>query len=71
MGQTRKALKKRTQARMAEVTGILMETLSVSGALLIKVFGTEKRETQRLKAKALELMDTRCATTWSGAGSRC
>jgi len=57
VGQTRKALKRRAQARMAEVTGILMETLSVSGALLLKVFGTEKKETKRLEAKARELMD--------------
>jgi ATP-binding cassette subfamily B protein len=56
VGRTRKALKRRAQARMAEMTGILMETLSVSGALLLKVFGTEKLETRRLKAKAGELM---------------
>jgi ATP-binding cassette, subfamily B, bacterial len=56
VGQTRKALKRRAQARMAEMTGILMETLSVSGALLLKVFGTEKHETRRLKSKAAELM---------------
>ena len=41
---------------MAEMTGILMETLSVSGALVLKIFGTEKQETKRLKAKANELM---------------
>jgi ATP-binding cassette, subfamily B, bacterial len=57
VGQTRKALKRRAQARMAEMTGILMETLSVAGALLLKVFGTEKKETKRLKSKALELME--------------
>jgi len=50
-------LKRRAQARMAEVTGILLETLSVSGALLLKVFGTEKKEARRLKAQARELME--------------
>ncbi len=55
VGRQRKALKKETQARMAELTGILMETLSVSGVLLIKVFGARKRETQRLREKAQEL----------------
>jgi ATP-binding cassette, subfamily B, bacterial len=55
VGRQRKQLKKETQARMAELTGILMETLSVSGVLLIKVFGTRKRETRRLREKALEL----------------
>jgi ATP-binding cassette, subfamily B, bacterial len=55
VGRQRKQLKKLTQARMAELTGILMETLSVSGVLLIKVFGARKRETQRLREKALEV----------------
>ena len=55
VGRQRKQLKKETQARMAELTGILMETLSVSGVLLIKVFGARKRETRRLREKALEL----------------
>ncbi len=55
VGRKRKQLKRETQARMAELTGILMETLSVSGVLLIKVFGTRKRETRRLRDKALEL----------------
>ena len=57
VGRTRKALKRRAQARMAEMTGILLETLSVSGALLLKVFGTEKKETKRLKERARELME--------------
>ena len=57
VGRTRKALKRRAPARMAEMTGILLETLSVSGALLLKVFGTEKTETKRLKARARELME--------------
>ncbi|HET6284725.1 MAG TPA: ABC transporter ATP-binding protein [Polyangia bacterium] len=56
VGRMRKALKRRAQAHMAEMTGILLETLSVSGALLLKVFGTEKQETERLKGKAGELM---------------
>jgi ATP-binding cassette subfamily B protein len=55
VGRQRKQLKKQTQARMAELTGILLETLSVSGVLLIKVFGARKRETRRLREKALEL----------------
>ncbi len=55
VGRQRKQLKKQTQARMAELTGILMETLSVSGVLLIKVFGAHKREKRRLRDKALEV----------------
>lgn len=55
VGRQRKQLKKQTQARMAELTGILMETLSVSGVLLIKVFDARERETHRLREKAQEL----------------
>ena len=51
VGQTRKTLKRRAQARMAEMTGILMETLSVSGALLLKVFGTEKKRPSASKRR--------------------
>lgn len=66
VGRQRKQLKKQTQARMAELTGILMETLSVSGALLIKVFGASKRETERLRDKALELQASSLRQTLVG-----
>ncbi len=56
VAQTRKRLKRAAQESMAEMTGILFETLSVSGALLLKVFGTEKLEAKRLHNKASELM---------------
>jgi ATP-binding cassette subfamily B protein len=56
VGKRRKSLKRQAQGHLAEMTGILLETLSVSGALLLKVFATEKQETKRLKAKASELM---------------
>ena len=55
VGRMRKALKRQVQARMSELTGILTETLSVSGALLVKVFGTEEVEVQRFQRKAEEL----------------
>ena len=57
VGKKRKALQRAGQARTAELTGILTETLSVSGALLLKVFGTEKLELDRFKSKAAELQD--------------
>src|SRR5262245_22847605 len=44
VGKTRKTLKRATQARISELTGILTETLSVSGALLVKVFGATETE---------------------------
>ncbi len=66
VGRQRKELKKQTQARMAELTGILMETLSVSGVLLIKVFGARKRETRRLREKAQELQSASLHQTLVG-----
>jgi ATP-binding cassette subfamily B protein len=57
VGLTRKSLRRTAQAKTAEITGILLETLSVSGALLLKVFGTEDKETERFRAKAAELME--------------
>ncbi len=55
VGRTRKTLKRTMQARMSELTGILTETLSVSGALLVKVFGGEDVEIRRFRAKAEEI----------------
>jgi ATP-binding cassette, subfamily B, bacterial len=55
VGRKRKALKRATQARTSELTGILTETLSVSGALLVKTFDAGETEVQRLRAKAEEL----------------
>jgi ATP-binding cassette subfamily B protein len=66
VGRKRKRLKRAMQARVAEMTGILMETLSVSGALLLKVFGTEALEGQRLRAKAGEVMALSLAQTLVG-----
>jgi ATP-binding cassette subfamily B protein len=55
VGQTRKRLKRVVQARIGELTGILTETLSVSGALLVKVFGGQETEIRRFRAKAEEI----------------
>jgi ATP-binding cassette subfamily B protein len=55
VGRTRKAIKRAVQARVSELTGILTETLSVSGALLIKVFGGADAELRRFQAKADEI----------------
>jgi ATP-binding cassette, subfamily B, bacterial len=55
VGEARKAIKRRTQARTSELTGIITETLSVSGALLVKVFDTAKVEVERFGDKAEEL----------------
>ena len=55
IGQRRKALKRQAQGHLAEVTGVLLETLSVSGALLVKVSGAEEHEAQRLATRTAEL----------------
>jgi ATP-binding cassette, subfamily B, bacterial len=55
VGRMRKAIKRDVQSRMAEITGMLTETLSVSGALLVKIFGREKAEVQRFQEKARDL----------------
>ena len=55
VGKRRKALKRRVQERVGELTGILTETLSVSGALLVKVFGGERAEIDRFEKKAAEI----------------
>jgi ATP-binding cassette subfamily B protein len=57
IGQRRKSLKRGVQASLAEVTGVLLETLSVSGALLVKVSGSEAHEAARLEKKTHDLMD--------------
>jgi len=55
VGTKRKALKRNLQARVGELTGFLAETLSVSGALTIRVFGAEESEIERLVRKSDEI----------------
>lgn len=57
VGRYRKKLRRAAQARMAELTGILVETLSVSGAYVIRLFGTEQFERDRLSRKGEEVID--------------
>jgi ATP-binding cassette subfamily B protein len=55
VGLRRKTLKRQAQAQVGELTALLMEMLSVSGALLVKAFGAERREVDRLRAKAQDV----------------
>jgi ATP-binding cassette, subfamily B, bacterial len=66
VGMKRKKLKRQAQVGMAELTGILSETLSISGALLLKVSGTERREVERLRAKADDVMQLSIKQTQVG-----
>ncbi|MBQ5339174.1 MAG: ABC transporter ATP-binding protein [Oscillospiraceae bacterium] len=49
-GKRRWAITKDSQACSDEINGILNETLSVSGQLLVKLFGMEEKENQRYEA---------------------
>jgi ATP-binding cassette, subfamily B, bacterial len=66
VGRRRKELKRTTQERMADMVSLLAETLSISGALLLKVFGTEKQERKRLEKTAQEVMDLSLKQTLIG-----
>ncbi len=56
VGARRKVLKRQAQALMAELTGILTETLNISGALLIKCFNAETSAVERFRSKAAEFV---------------
>ncbi len=56
VGARRKALKRQAQALLAELTGILTETLNISGALLIKCFNAEASAVERFRAKAAQFV---------------
>jgi ATP-binding cassette subfamily B protein len=49
VGQIRKRIAKETQERIAELTAFLQETLSVSGHLLVRLFGGQRYEADRFR----------------------
>ncbi len=51
VGKVRREITRNTQQSLAEMTALVEETLSVSGVLLSKVFGRQRRETQRFKGE--------------------
>lgn len=51
VGQLRKKLSKETQERLAELTALVQETLSVSGHLMVRLFGTSQYEAGRFREK--------------------
>ncbi len=55
-GQVRRRLSKEAQARTADLSSILEETLSVSGALLVKTFGRQEREIGRFQDASTKLL---------------
>lgn len=49
-GQRRYTAMERAQAALGELSVVLEETLSLSGAIVVKSFGTERREAERFSA---------------------
>ena len=66
VGRKRQALKRAAQARMSELTGIVAETLSLSGALLVKNFDSADAEVRRFRRKAEELKQLSLEQTLAG-----
>src|SRR5262245_53173850 len=55
VGRVRERLQRIVHARTSDLTGLLTETLSVSGALVVKLFGSEQGEVERFAQKLHEL----------------
>jgi ATP-binding cassette subfamily B protein len=55
-GRLRRALSKEAQAKIADLSALLEETLSVSGTLLTKTFGRQRREIDRFTDTSRALM---------------
>ncbi len=51
VGQIRTRISKETQERIAELTALVQETLSVSGHLMVRIFGARTHEAERFRAK--------------------
>jgi ATP-binding cassette, subfamily B, bacterial len=57
VGQILRRLRRRSMELNAEMNAVMNETLNVSGALLVKLFGREQRETERFGHRATEVRD--------------
>ncbi|HEU5369241.1 MAG TPA: ABC transporter ATP-binding protein, partial [Ktedonobacterales bacterium] len=57
VGNVRRGLSKETQKSLADLTAMMEETLSVSGVLLTKTFGRQRRETERFTKENQRLTD--------------
>jgi ATP-binding cassette subfamily B protein len=66
VGLVRKRLSKETQERLAELTSYVQETLSVSGFLLVRLFGAQEHERRRFAAKAAAVRDLQVRQSMAG-----
>ncbi|MBL0387256.1 ABC transporter ATP-binding protein [Tumebacillus sp. ITR2] len=55
VGKLNYQVRKETQSKMSEMSSLMQETLSVSGAMLVKSFGREEDELRRFVGKTNEL----------------
>lgn len=66
IGQIRKRISKETQERLAELTAMIQESLSVNGFLLVRLFGAQKHEAGRFAEKAAKVRDLQLRQAMSG-----
>jgi ATP-binding cassette subfamily B protein len=66
VGQVRGRLSKETQERLAEITATIQETLSVSGYLLVRLFGAQPQERRRFHDKAAAVRDLQVRQSMAG-----
>jgi ATP-binding cassette, subfamily B, bacterial len=57
VGQIRRATSKETQKSLASLSSLMQETLSVSGILLVKVFGQQKYTQEQFQRENQKLVD--------------
>jgi ATP-binding cassette, subfamily B, bacterial len=66
VGATRRAARRETQVSLAEMSAITQESLSVSGILLGKVFGRQKREIDRYQTENARQADLQVRQAMTG-----
>jgi ATP-binding cassette subfamily B protein len=66
VGQLRSRISGKTQERLAELTTHIQETLSVSGFLLLRLFGADTFERSRFREKAAAVRDLQTQQSMAG-----
>jgi ATP-binding cassette subfamily B protein len=66
LGRKRRSLTRGRQKRLAGITGLVEESLSVAGVMLTKTLGRERELTARFTAESQELADNELASAMSG-----
>ncbi|HZZ96761.1 MAG TPA: ABC transporter ATP-binding protein [Jatrophihabitantaceae bacterium] len=66
LGRRRRGLTRSRQKRLAGITGLVEESLSVAGVMLTKTLGRERELTARFTAESQELANNELASAMSG-----